>query len=67
LGLPQIQQGRFLLTRSNPTEIIRSRFLQGWYETVGAISLYAGRISFNAGQISLYAGQISFNAGSHKN
>jgi len=32
---------------------------------VRAISLYAGRISFNAGQISLYAGQISFNAGTH--
>jgi hypothetical protein len=56
VGLPQIRQGRFLLTRSNPTEIIGSRFLQAWYEIVRAISFYAG-------QISLYAGQISFNAG----
>jgi hypothetical protein len=32
---------RFLLTRSNPTEIIGS-FLQAWYEIARAISFNAG-------------------------
>jgi hypothetical protein len=63
--LPQIRQGRFLLTRLKPTEIIKSRSLAAHLGGMRAISFNAGQISLYAGRISLYAGQISFNAGSH--
>ena len=64
VGLPQIRQGRLLLTRLKPTEIIESRLLADIL-VLRAISFNDGQISFNDGQISLYDGQISLNDGTH--